>query len=840
MPNHHRRHLSLLALSAFASGLAALVLQLQWGRQLALVFGGSHHAVAAVLTAFMLGLGIGSLLGGRIADRLRRPALAIAVIELALVVLAPLLALALVRVPVVAAGWLPAAASSTDAPFLISRLALALVLLVTPTTLMGATYPILVRAAARDVDTLHRGIGRLYAVNTLGGVAGVVLAAFAILPVWGIPGSVAAAATANGVAAAAALLAHRIGNQPSAPQTETAAGPPLPWTLLAAAAGSGAVVLGAETLWHRALKMVLANSTATLGLLLALTLAGLGLGAAIGTPLLRRQRPLAWWTRLQLAAVGLTVVQACLMSEIAVLARFLRPDTGWARVLVPPLTVGGAVILPVALLFGAAWPLLLAAATPTVDDGGRRIGRMGIANAFGAAAGAAVVGMVILPAVGLGRSMLLIGAAGAAVVLLALAAPLGPVLQSLVRGRRLATGAAVVLTLAALAAPNFGQVLLPSLTRDDDRIVLSYHETASGTVVVTEEPSTGARGMYVDNNAVIGATYDALKVARMLGLVPTLLHPEPRRVLVIGFGAGVTTATVAGDSRVESLDVVEIVPGVVEAADLFGELNHHVARDPRLTIHANDGRNHLLLHPGPWDIITCDPVHPLFGSSPLYSLEFFTLARSRLARGGVVCQYLPLHRMPDDAFRRAIATFQTAFPDSWVFFGLGHAMLVGSDGPLDLDWERWLTGIEHHALRDDLATSALHHPAQIAALLQLDPEGCRAVGAGAPATDLHPRLEFLAPAAYEPGLWPANARTLVEAYTSPVGRIANLPPDMGAQLQRLVAGKRLLLFSLLERTDGNLEAARTWLGRAVQVAGDDPEIVFYARQLEAEMRGAVR
>jgi len=430
--------------------------------------------------------------------------------------------------------------------------------------------------------------------------------------------------------------------------------------------------------------------------------------------------------------------------------------------------------------------------------------------------------------------MLLTAAAGAAVVLLALAAPSGSARPELGRGRRLATGAAVVLTIAALAAPNFGQVLLPSLTRSDDRIVLSYHETASGTVVVTEESSTGARGMYVDNNAVIGATYDALKVARMLGLVPSLLHPEPRRVLVIGFGAGVTTATIAGDPDIESLDVVEIVPGVVAAADLFGELNHHVARDPRLTIHANDGRNHLLLHQGPWDIITCDPVHPLFGSAPLYSLEFFALARSRLARGGVVCQYLPLHRMPGDAFRRAVATFQTAFPECWVLFGLGHAMLVGSDGSLDLDWERWRSGIERHALRNDLATSALHHPAQIAALLQLDPEGCRAVGAGAPATDLHPRLEFLAPAAYEPGLWPANAQMLIEAYTSPVDRIANLPPGMDGQLQRLVAGKRLLLFSLLERTDGNMEGARTWLGRAMQVAGDDPEIVFYGKQLAAE------
>ena len=309
-----------------------------------------------------------------------------------------------------------------------------------------------------------------------------------------------------------------------------------------------------------------------------------------------------------------------------------------------------------------------------------------------------------------------------------------------------------------------------------------------------------------------------------------------RRVLVIGFGAGITTATVAGADGVESLDVIEIIPGVVEAAELFSTLNHGVVRDPRVHLHANDGRNHLLLHPGPWDVITCDPVHPLYGSAALYSLDFFELARDRLAPGGIVCQYLPLHRMPDDAFRRAIATFQGAFPESWVLFGLGHAMLLGSDQPIQLDWQRWQKLLERHSLRDDLGASALSTPAQIAALLQLDPDGCRAVGREEPSTDLHPRLEFLAPAAYQPGIWPANARVLVESYTSPMARIENLPPGMEPQLQRLVAGKRLLLFSLLERSQGNLAGARQWLSQAMQIAGNDPEVVFYGRQLAAEMR----
>jgi spermidine synthase len=829
-----------LTISAFASGLAALVLELQWGRQLALTFGGSSNAVAAVLFAFMLGLGIGSLLGGRVADRITVPARAIVVIEVVLAVIGPLLALALMRLPSVAASILPEITSATHPLFTLSRFVLASALLLVPTTLMGATYPILVRAAGTGLQGLHRGIGRLYAANTIGGVAGVLAAGLTVLPKMGIPGSIAIAAGANLVAAGAALVADRrtrpdSSNQIRKNRESKMTNGSTVWTLLAAAGCSGALVLGAETLWYRALKLVLANSTITLTLLLALTLAGLGFGAALGAPLLRRAVGLVAWARIQLAAVVLLVLQAALLPEIATMVRLLRPDTGWARVLVPPLIVGGALILPATLLFGAAWPLLLKAATPRVADGGRCIGRMGVANSLGAALGSAVVGMVLLPTLGFGRAMLALAALGAGLAALGLAGVARPVPPTTRLIRRFGTVTAVILVAVTLLAPSFGRVPLPSMTLDaDDRELLLYRETASGTVTVIEQAGTGARAMYVDNNAVIGASYDALKVARMLGLVPTLIHPSPTSALVIGFGAGVTTATVTAAPGVESVDVVEIVPGVIEAAALFELLNHGVANDPKVDLHPNDGRNHLLLHAGPWDVITCDPVHPLYGSAPLYSLDFFRLCGRRLAPGGVVCQYLPLHRMPEEAFRRAVNTFHQAFPESWVFFGLGHAMLLGSNESIVLDWPRWRRVLDHHPLRDDLATSALARPAQIAALFQLDPDGCRAIGRGRPSTDLNPRLEFLAPAAYAPGLWPTNARLLVEAYTTPIPRIRNLPHGMAPHLQRLVAGKRLLLFSLLERSQGNIRAANQWLAKAMEISGDDPEVVHYGRQLARE------
>jgi hypothetical protein len=161
-------------------------------------------------------------------------------------------------------------------------------------------------------------------------------------------------------------------------------------------------------------------------------------------------------------------------------------------------------------------------------------------------------------------------------------------------------------------------------------------------------------------------------------------------------------------------------------------------------------------------------------------------------------------------------------------------MLVGSEQPVEMDWRRWQERLAAHNWQHDLADSTLSRPAQIAALLSLDPETARAVGAGRPSTDLRPFLEFLAPDAYEPGLWEANARLLVEGYRPPRDRIRGLPPGMEPQLKRLVAGKRLLLFSLLRRDAGDMRGAVDWLRTAEQVAGDDPEIVRYGRQLRLE------
>ena len=312
------RALAPLILCALLSGASALALELLWGRELALTFGGSQYAVATVLAAFMLGLGVGSRVGGSLADRVRSPATLAATIELALAVVGPLWTVGLLRLPAVAATLLPTADDATSAGFLIGRLAIGVAVVAVPTTLMGAGFPLLARAAATSVPELHHAVGRLVAAATFGGVAGAVATGLLVLPAAGVPGAAAFAALCNVGAAVAALAAQRVlarraagrAAEPTPRRTLDRAALPL----LAAAAVSGALVLAAETVWHRALLMVIANSTATLTLLLAVTLAGLAIGAAAASPLLKRGHHLAWWARLQAAASILLVAQAVLLA----------------------------------------------------------------------------------------------------------------------------------------------------------------------------------------------------------------------------------------------------------------------------------------------------------------------------------------------------------------------------------------------------------------------------------------------------------------------------------------------------------------------------------------------
>ncbi|NTV03665.1 fused MFS/spermidine synthase [bacterium] len=384
---------------------------------------------------------------------------------------------------------------------------------------------------------------------------------------------------------------------------------------------------------------------------------------------------------------------------------------------------------------------------------------------------------------------------------------------------------ALVLLLAVAAWRPQVRILPPSFGRFD-REVLFYDETVEGTVTVGRDRDTRsqAKYTYVNNSAVIGSSYDAVKVVKMVGHFPFLVRPGLRDVLVIGFGIGVTTSAIAAHPEVRSITCVELVPGLKEAASYYRELNRDVVADPRLTIVRGDGRRRLQASARKYDLISCDPTHPVLGSGNLYTREYFELCRSRLNPGGLVSQYLPLHKLRSQELMGLIATFHDVFPDCAVWLGHYHAVLLGSTAPLRVDFGDWAARAA--ALGED--PSFYGDPYHLAATLVLDGPAIARLSAGARLnTDDRSYTEFFAPGCLDEANLSANLRYLQERRVG-VGAVFEGIPDP-ALMARFVEGNRLLTESLVRQTGGDPRGGLQALQQAVRANPEDQEYPFLIR-----------
>ena len=692
------------------SGCAALIYQLVWLEQLTLVIGSSAISLGVLLATFLGGLGLGAWCYGRFASpgpALRRYAL----LELCVAALG---VTSLYAIPALSGAY--AALAGSGGVGIALRVAIAAITLLPATMLMGATLP----AIAHWVRALPGGIawlGYCYAANTCGAVVGSVLAGFYLLRVHDAHAAVGVAAVSNlAVAAIALLLAGRARNDRATAPSAAVRAPDsagAPWSIYVVAAISGMTALSAEVLWTRHLALLLGGTVYTFALILAVLLLGLSVGAGVGARLGRRTNP-----RLALAACQLALC-VTIAGAALVLARSLP---FWPIDVMLPATAGmmlqldllraAIVVLPAALLWGASWPLALAAAataSPTRDSQ-RLVGELYAASTVGAIVGALATTFVFIVLIG-GRATQQLA------IVLSAAAGLSLLLAgrtSLLDTRRIgiavllgATALGVAYTVPGLPPPfvAYGR-FLPIRAEGVDVVYVGEGLTAS--VAVAREPS----GILTYHNAgkTQASTYPQdLRLQRMLGHLTTLLPEHPSSVLVIGLGAGITAGAVSIDPAVQRVVVAELEPLAAEVAGrYFHEHNHSVTTNPKVEIRFDDGRHVLATTTERFDAITSDPLDPwVKGAAALYTREFWQLARSRLNDGGVVTVFLQLYESTEDAVRSEIATFFEVFPHGAVFAntveGSGYdAVLVGrvTDEPIDLG------RIEHRLDRSDYAPVA--------------------------------------------------------------------------------------------------------------------------------------
>jgi spermidine synthase len=721
-----------LPLLFFLSGIAGLVYQILWLRLLSLTFGVTVYAATTVLAAFMAGLGIGSALGGKVAERVSNPLLYFGIAELLVGVSALATPVALTAATGLYAGLHP---SIDMGPALLTtvRFLCSLIVLLVPTTLMGASLPLLTRAAVDDDSQTGRKVGVLYACNTAGAILGAVAAGFYMIGAVGISASFQIAAAVNGIVGVIAVLASlrrrsrsvTIADAPVA--AATVYDDRMRTAVLLVFGMSGLTALALEVIWFRLLVLILPATTYAFTTMLAAVLGGIATGSALIVPFMRGNRDWpAVLAKLQIA-VGAAAVASMYVLAITYLAGWRTRDTIQASMVS---------IVPATLLMGAAFPIgirIWAAAGAGSAGAAARVGALYAINVAGAIFGSILAGFLLLPLLGSRVSLLAVAglqvATGCALLLIAARGSLRSVI------RPVALGVGMWILAVALIPDPFAMAL--TRRHPAGERVLWKEEGLQTTVSVNEGPS-GNRVMYLNGLHQANDTPEMVAVHRMIGHLPMLLHPNPSRALVVGLGGGATAGAVAHHGA--SIDLVELSGSVVRGAEWFRHINDDVMRRPNVALRVDDGRSHLLLSGLQYDVITADIIQPIHaGAGSLYSVEYFALARNALRPGGLMLQWIGL-REPSH-YKLIARTFLQVFPDAtaWV----DGSLLVGSLTPLQVRPEDIARKLANPDVRRAVSSVGITDAESVLRLYTAGPDEIRRfIGNGPQLTDDQPLLEY--------------------------------------------------------------------------------------------------
>jgi predicted membrane-bound spermidine synthase len=733
--------LMLPAALLFVSGGAALIYQVLWVKQLSLVVGVEVYAITAGISAFFAGLALGGLVFGRWADRLRRPVKLYAGLELAVAIVAVAATLALAQSAALFAHL------EASVGLLAWLLPFSLVGL--PAFLMGGTLPVLVRALTPSEGQMGEAGGRLYAANTAGAILGTLLAAFVLLPQFGVTGAAGVAALLNLLAALGAWFGRGKNEQAlPAPALETLTRTPQARLAIALYCLAGGVALGYEVVWTQSIVQFMSTRAFAFSVVLATYLAGLVLGSAVYACRADRIRD-PWGlfglliaaagllALLQIAGLGrwLVILQTTLESHVLQLTGSQLAGM-CARFAAAALCV---VFIPTTLL-GAAFPLALRLA---VDSGqvGRDVGVVVALNTLGGIAGVMLTGFVLVPEVGLVRTLVVLACVAAAIG--AVAAWRGHAVRKGMRAAILLVGAATLVT-SVLTPPQRLAQLLPGARSGE---LVFYQEGRGGTVAVVNQQRQGQafNRLYIQGVSNTGDAMSSLRYMRLQALLPLLIHRgEPRSALVIGFGTGITAGAMLRYPGLKHPVVAELLPQVLAAAPLFSG-NYDAVNDPRLDIRLRDGRRELLRNEQRYDVITLEPPPPsAAGVVNLYSRDFYQLAASRLQEHGLVAQWLPLPTQNDEDSRSLVRSFLDVFPHASLWTTEFHEMLlIGSATPMALDLPRIRQRFEQPQVSAALAQVGVSSVSALLATWVTDRNGLeRYAGDAQPVTDDRPRIEY--------------------------------------------------------------------------------------------------
>lgn len=783
-----------IAVCFVLSGATALVYEVLWARMLGLVLGATTVAITAVLVAFMGGLALGSAVAGKLVGRVTRALRTYALIEM-------VIGLYALFVPVLfdgvdrlhAASWQSVHPGSISSALL--RFVAAALVLTIPTTLMGATLPVLVAAVRRGGDERSAAVAKLYTLNLAGAIIGTIAAGFFLLPSVGVRATIWIAAVTNIAIGVAAFVADRAHH----PVLRTTTSSDLPaqsnsselnsrdgvdrlsgarfW--FAAAFASGLVTIGMQIVWSRVLAMIIGSSTYAFTIVLALFLIGLAVGAWIVSTMIDSE--LSSLRRailiVQLLTAAMLFFSLRLTNQVPswlVSSGFRFGVNSWLGLLLLQIAAASVLILVPAILMGTMMPMILMWAGTIRDHavaqsrrGAKLVGQTYAVNTIGAIAGAIITAFVLIPMTSTRFAVYCM--ASVCVVIAGVSyLPRKPAKDPAL-ARSLAIGIAFVLLVAMLfmwprlnlnalssgAYDSFVRVLAKARggvpesedeNKPGEHALLMYEEGRTATVSVRRDWGITSVAINGRTNA---SDADDMTTQVMAGQLGVLTAPRLERALIVGFATGVTPGSVL-QSPIKSVDCVEIEPAAVTSSRYFEHVNNRPLNDSRLRVIVDDARTYLRVNPMPYDLIVSEPSHPWVpGVANLFTREFFTLSRGRLADDGVFVQWLQIYQLSTENLQSVLATFIQVFPHVAVFRIQGSAkgkdlILVGSRQPIALD--RIAKRMQDARVGGDLKRVGLTNSADVLAWLVCDESRLAPAVAGATInTDDNMHVETTAP-----------------------------------------------------------------------------------------------
>ena len=754
--------LAILSVVVFLSGISALIFETLWLRLSGLAFGNSIWAAALILSSFMAGLALGTAIAA--SSKLRmRPLKLYAGLEVAVAVFGCTIVFALPIIgellrPLFQTLW------THQTILLALRVLFSFAILLIPTTAMGLTLPVVLEDRVLARADFGRALGVLYGFNTIGAVAGALVGELFLIEAFGLWGTSLAAGVLNCVAAAMALLLAKEDGTTgtlTAPPAETPAQSRwlrldyrLPWRRLFVSFGAGCILLTLEVVWFHFLRLYVASSATAFSLMLAIVLAGIGLGGIASGAVLKKMRQ---------SALPILLITAAILTLLCYIF-FPVPKLGegeknfylesWPQIALLSI----ALMFPVAFLSGILFPAIAARVQESVGNRMNSVGITTLFNTAGASLGPLLAGFVLLPKYGF-QSSLIICAVVYSVLALFVALSPRPASAELRRGRQ-SEAATVRSVLIALFAGFIAILVLFPWHRDEMHFANArrLYESEEQHLVKKIEGTTGTwqllrRDLFglpyyyrlmTDGFSMSATNPRNQRYMRLFAYLPSALHPQAEDALLIAFGCGVTADALTHDVDLKHIDIVDISKEAFDLADDYrGAGYSNSLRDPRVTAIVQDGRFFLQASPQRYDIITGEPPPPkVLGSVNLYTEQFFKLMSDRLNDGGIATFWLPIYQLNIDEAKAILRAFHDAFSncviwsssdEEWIMMGIKGA-------PQKIDNEQVRKLWRFGSTRDDLARVGVEVPEQLAALFVMDGDEIDRIANGTkPLTDFYPK-----------------------------------------------------------------------------------------------------